>query len=41
MSDQTLRWLVGAVILLHGIANVGSIGALWWLGSGRATTTSG
>jgi hypothetical protein len=26
MSDQTLRWLIGAVILLHGIAHVGSYG---------------
>jgi hypothetical protein len=41
MSDQTLRWLIGAAILLHGIAHVGAIGALWWLGSGRATNAGG
>ena len=41
MSDQTLRWLIGAVILLHGIAHMGAIGALWWVGSGRATTGGG
>jgi hypothetical protein len=36
MSDEMLRWAVGGVLLLHGMAHAGAIGSLWWVGSGRA-----
>ncbi len=35
MSDETLRIVVGGVLLLHGIAHLGALGALWWVTSGR------
>jgi hypothetical protein len=35
MSDDLLRIVVGGVILLHGIAHLGALGALWWVTSGR------
>ena len=41
MSDETLRWVVGGILLLHGIAHGGAIGSLWWVGSGRATNAGG
>lgn len=41
MSDEMLRWVVGGVLLLHGIAHAGAIGSLWWVGSGRATNAGG
>lgn len=41
MSDQMLRFVVGAVLLLHGIAHGGALGALWWVGSGRAISAGG
>jgi hypothetical protein len=41
MSDQMLRLVVGAVLLLHGIAHGGALGALWWIGSGRSADTGG
>jgi hypothetical protein len=37
MSDQLLRLLIGGVILVHGIAHGGAIGALLWVRSGHAT----
>lgn len=39
MNDDTLRIVVGGVILVHGIAHVGAIGALLWIRSGRPTAT--
>lgn len=41
MSDEMLRWVVGGVLLLHGVAHGGAIGSLWWVGSGRATNAGG
>lgn len=41
MSDETVRWIVGGILLLHGIAHGGAIGSLWWVGSGRATNAGG
>jgi hypothetical protein len=41
MSDQTLRLVAGAVLLLHGIAHGGALGALWWIGTGRSANTGG
>jgi hypothetical protein len=41
MSDQVLRLVVGGVLLLHGIAHGGALGALWWVGSGRAANAGG
>lgn len=37
MSDEMVRLLVGAVLLVHGIAHVGAIGALLWVRSGHPT----
>jgi hypothetical protein len=41
MSDELLRWVVGGVILVHGIAHGGAIGALWWVGTRGATNAGG
>jgi hypothetical protein len=35
VSDELLRIVVGGVLLLHGIAHLGALGALWWVTSGR------
>jgi hypothetical protein len=35
VSDQTLRIVVGGVLLLHGIAHLGALAALGWVTSGR------
>lgn len=39
MNDATLRLLVGGVLLVHGIAHVGAIGALLWVRTGHETGT--
>ena len=35
MSDDVLRIVLGGVLLVHGIAHFGALGALWWAASGR------
>jgi hypothetical protein len=35
VSDDVLRIVVGGVLLLHGIAHLGALGALAWVSSGR------
>lgn len=37
MSDEMLRLVTGGVLMVHGVAHVGAIGALLWLRSGRPT----
>ena len=37
MSDDMLRLVTGGVLMVHGVAHVGAIGALLWLRSGRPT----
>jgi hypothetical protein len=37
MSEGTLRLLVGGVLLVHGIAHIGAIGALLWISAGHET----
>lgn len=37
MSDEMLRLLVGGVLMVHGVAHVGAIGALLWIRSGHRT----
>ena len=40
MSDQALRLVIGGVLLVHGIAHGGALGALWWLNT-RPTLDAG
>jgi hypothetical protein len=35
MSDESLRVVMGGVLLLHGIAHLGALAALGWVTSGR------
>jgi hypothetical protein len=35
VSDDVLRIVLGGVLLVHGIAHLGALGALWWAASGR------
>jgi hypothetical protein len=37
MDDDTLRFVVGGILLVHGIAHVGPIGAQLWIRSGHVT----
>lgn len=37
MNDDTLRLVVGGILLVHGIAHVGPIGAQLWIRSGHVT----
>ena len=37
MSDQALHLVLGAILLVHGIAHVGPIGAMWWVATGHHT----
>ena len=37
MSDDSLRLVVGGILLVHGIAHVGPIGAQLWIRSGHVT----
>jgi hypothetical protein len=41
MSDQLLHWLLGLILLAHGVAHLGAIGALWWVRAGHATNPGG
>jgi hypothetical protein len=41
MSDEQLRWVVAGVILVHGIAHGGALGALWWVGTRGAANAGG
>lgn len=41
MSDEMLRLVAGGVLMVHGLAHVGAIGALLWLRSGRDAATGG
>jgi hypothetical protein len=31
MSDQLLRWVVGGVLMIHGLGHGGALGALAWI----------
>lgn len=37
MHDDALRLVVGGVLLVHGVAHAGAIGALLWIGAGGET----
>lgn len=39
MSDQMLRWIVGGVLLLHGLGHGGALGALAWIRLRPGTST--
>jgi hypothetical protein len=41
MSGDLIGILAGAIVLTHGIAHGGAIGALWWIDSGRARDPGG
>jgi len=40
MSDQMLRWVVGGVLMLHGLGHGGAVAALAWI-NGRPGTDTG
>lgn len=41
MPDGVVRLIIGVVLLLHGIAHGGAMGALWWVSARPGTDTGG
>jgi hypothetical protein len=41
VPDGVVRLIIGVVLLLHGIAHGGAMGALWWVSARPGTDTGG